>query len=458
MDEWISGTEPHYIEAVLAAGKTYTLRETIAPDGYVLTTDIQFTVQEDGSVTEVEMVDDTTKVQISKLDITNGKELPGASMQITDASGKIVDEWISGDTPHFIEGKLIASQVYTLHEVTAPDGYVVASDVQFTVNSDGSVTAVEMVDDTTKVRISKTDITTGEELAGASLQIIDEDGNIVDAWISTTEPHYIEGKLISGKTYILHEEIAPDGFVIANDVQFAVNPDGSVTEVEMVDDTTKIRISKTDLTTGEELPGASLCIIDENGAVVEEWISTTESHLIEAKLTAGKTYTLREVSAPDGYVVAEDVQFTVNEDGTVNEVTMQDAVTEVRISKTDAASGEMLSGAMLQILDKDGAVVEEWTSENDVHVIKGKLVAGKTYTLHEAEAPEGYDLAADITFTVKDDGSVTEITMQDTKKPAPEVPGTPPTGEQTNPLAYVLLVLGVAGLIVTILTNRRKGE
>ena len=258
IEEWISGSEPHLIEAVLAAGKSYTLRETIAPDGYVLTTDITFTVNADGTVTEVEMADDTTKVRISKIDITNGKELPGASMQITDETGKIVDAWITGDVPHYIEGKLIAGKTYTLHEESAPDGYVVASDVQFTVNSDGSVTAVEMVDDTTKVKISKTDITTGEELAGASLQIIDENGNIVDAWISTTEPHYIEGKLISGKTYILHEEIAPDGFVVATDVQFTVNPDGSVTEVEMADDTTKIRISKTDLTNGEELPGASL--------------------------------------------------------------------------------------------------------------------------------------------------------------------------------------------------------
>ncbi len=458
IEEWISGSEPHLIEAVLAAGKTYTLRETIAPDGYVLTTDITFTVNADGTVTEVEMADDTTKVRISKIDITNSKELPGASMQITDETGKIVDTWISGDTSHFIEGKLIAGKTYTLHEESAPDGYVVASDVQFTVNSDGSVTAVEMVDDTTKVKISKTDITTGEELAGASLQIVDEAGNAVDAWISTTEPHFIEGKLIAGKMYTLHEEIAPDGFVVATDVQFTVNPDGSVTEVEMVDDTTKVCISKTDLTTGEELPGASLCIIDENGAVIEEWISTNEPHLIEAVLVADKTYTLREVSAPDGYVVAEDVTFTVNADGTVTEVNMQDAVTEVRICKTDAASGEMLSGAMLQILDKDGVVVEEWASENDVHVIKGKLIAGQTYTLHEAEAPEGYDLAADITFTVKDDGSVTEVTMQDVKKPAPEMPATPPTGDRTNPLAYVLLVLGIAGLIVTILTNRRKGE
>ena len=136
---------------------------------------------------------------------------------------------------------------------------------------------------------------------------------------------------------------------------------------------------------------------------------------------------------------------------------MQDAVTEVRISKTDM-DGNLLPGAKLQILDKDGAVIEEWTSENAAHVIKAKLIAGQTYTLHEAEAPEGYDLAADITFTVKDDGSVTEVTMQDAKKPVPEVPGTPSTGDRTNPLAYVLLVLGVAGLAATILTNRRKDD
>ena len=92
----------------------------------------------------------------------------------------------------------------------------------------------------------------------------------------------------------------------------------------MVDDTTKARISKQDVTTGKELPGATLQIIDENGNVVEEWVSTNEAHFIEGKLTAGKEYTLKEIIAPEGYEITNGIKFTVNADGTVTEVVMYD--------------------------------------------------------------------------------------------------------------------------------------
>lgn len=95
-----------------------------------------------------------------------------------------------------------------------------------------------MVDDTTKVQISKQDITTGEELPGATLQIIDEDGNVVEERVSTNEPHMIEGKLIAGKKYTLKEIIAPEGYEIANEIKFTVNADGTVTEVVMYDELT----------------------------------------------------------------------------------------------------------------------------------------------------------------------------------------------------------------------------
>ncbi|MDE7122408.1 MAG: Cna B domain protein, partial [Oscillospiraceae bacterium] len=188
-------------------------------------------------------------------------------------------------------------------------------------------TEVIMKDDTTKVKISKIDITNDEELPGASLVIIDEDENIIDEWISDEEPHFIEDKLTAGKTYILRETIAPDGYVLATDVEFTVNKDGTVTEVIMKDDTTKVKISKQDITTGKELPGAKLQVIDEDKNVMDEWISGEKPHFIEGKLTAGKTYILREITAPDGYEIANDVEFTVSEDGSVTEVVMKDEKT-----------------------------------------------------------------------------------------------------------------------------------
>ena len=188
----------------------------------------------------------------------------------------------------------------------------------------GSVDLVNMVDDTTKVSITKTDITGDKEIPGAEMKLFDKDGNLIDEWVSTEEAHEIIGKLIAGKKYILHEESAPDGYVVAADIEFTVSETGEVDVITMKDDTTKVRISKKDITTDDELPGATLQIIDENGNIVEEWVSTNEPYFIEGKLITGKTYTLREITAPDGYEIANDVKFTVDEKGNVTEVVMYD--------------------------------------------------------------------------------------------------------------------------------------
>ena len=156
-------------------------------------------------------------------------------MKLYDEDGNLIDEWVSTDIAHEIIGKLIAGKKYILHEESAPDGYVVAADIEFTVSETGEIDAIIMKDDTTKVKISKRDITTNEELPGATLQIIDENGNIVEEWVSTSEPRYIEGKLIAGKEYIFREITAPNGYEVANDVRFIVNEKGEVTEVVMYD-------------------------------------------------------------------------------------------------------------------------------------------------------------------------------------------------------------------------------
>lgn len=229
----------------------YIVREIESPRGYILS-DKEYTVSisEDGEVIEITAENKPITVEISKRDIY-GNELEGAEMVLENADGETVDKWTSDGKNHIVS-KLGAGE-YMLKEIAAPDGYVIATDIKFTVDVYGNVmvenvdfTAVSdngnpliaMVDDTTKVRISKRDITTGEELPGATLQIIDENGNVVEEWVSTDEAHFIEGKLIAGKEYTLRETIAPDGYEIANEISFTVNEDGSVTEVVMYDEHT----------------------------------------------------------------------------------------------------------------------------------------------------------------------------------------------------------------------------
>lgn len=467
VDSWVSTNEAHIIEAVLIAGEKYTLIETSAPNGYVISEKVEFSVNLDNTITHVEMLDKTTKVQISKKAITGEDELPGAVMQVLDKDNNIIDQWTSGSEPHMIEGVLIAGQTYVLHEVSAPAGYTLAKDVTFTVSETGEIDYVQMIDDTTKVSISKTDITGEKNISGATLQIIDKNGNVIHEWISGTDVNYMEAQLTAGETYTLHETNAPAGYVLAQDQQFTVNPDGSITKVNMQDDTTKVSITKYDLTSGKELPGATLQIIDKDGNVIEEWISTSEAHLIEGILTAGETYTLREISAPNGWTISEDVTFTVNADGTITHVEMYDKPTSVSLRKVDP-DGNDIKGAVMQLLDKDGNVVEEWTTDGNAHVLTAQLIAGETYTLHEKSAPAGYELAKDQTFTVPDDGEIT-VTMTDEKTPTtppvatpttptstatPKTTSTPKTGDATPVMAIGTGLL--ASFLIMLLTRRKK--
>ena len=229
----------------------YIIHEIESPRGYILSgKEYAVSIAEDGEVIEITAENKPITVEISKRDVY-GKELVGAEMVLENADGETVDKWTSDGTNHIVS-KLGAGE-YVLKEIAAPDGYIIATDIKFSVDVYGNVTVenvdftavsdngnplIAMVDDTTKVRISKRDITTVEELPGATLQIIDENGNVVEEWVSTDEAHFIEGKLIAGKEYTLRETIAPDGYEIANEISFTVNEDGSVTEVVMYDEHT----------------------------------------------------------------------------------------------------------------------------------------------------------------------------------------------------------------------------
>ncbi len=243
---------------------------------------------------------------------------------------------VSDETGYF-EFTEIPYGEYVIREIAAPDGYIL-SDEKFpvTVSENGETITIRTENKPITVEISKQDIY-GEELAGAEMQLVNENGEVIDEWVSDGTNHVVT-ELPVGK-YVLKEIAAPDGYIIATDISFEVFADGSAivenvdataaTEeghplVVMVDDTTKVEISKLDITNDEELVGATLQIIDENGTVIEEWVSYEHPHFIEAQLIAGKTYTLKETIAPDGYTIANSIDFTVNDDGTVNTVVMYD--------------------------------------------------------------------------------------------------------------------------------------
>ena len=282
-----------------------------------------------------------TKVKISKQDITTKQELPGAKLVIKDANGKEVASWVSTNTPKYIKG--LEAGNYTLCETQAPEGYELYTEcIKFTVKADGTVSTVIMYNapksKETKVQISKKDITSKEEIAGAKLRITDLNGKEIISWVSTTTPKLIKN-LKPGK-YYLEETQAPDGYILSTEKkEFEVKEDGTVTSIVFYNEKqetkpNKVAISKQDMTTKQELPGATLVIKDANGKEIDRWVSTNEVHYVE--LEKG-TYTLTEVIAPKGYVLStETITFTVDENGNVDKPVIMYNTKAVEVPITDA--------------------------------------------------------------------------------------------------------------------------
>lgn len=208
--------------------------------------DVEFTYE--GQQIAWQAVDGTntnlrTIVDISKQDITNGKELPGAKLEIRDADGNLVEGWTSTKTPHIVRG-LELEKEYTLTEKCAPDGYAEAESIVFKLvqegNEQSNIVYVKSDDDWVKLNdatvimqdapvldIDKTDIA-GNLLPGATLTIRDANDEVVDTWTTDYKTHSVPIsdefiKLSDGSKeyiYILTEDAAPAGFEIANSVQF----------------------------------------------------------------------------------------------------------------------------------------------------------------------------------------------------------------------------------------------
>ena len=464
VDQWTSTEKVHSIEG-LVVGKTYTLSETVTAKDYVKATDIKFTVKNSSELETVTMKD--KQVSFTKTDVTGEKEVEGAEITVTDkVTGKVVDKWTSTKESHFING-LEEGRTYILSETVSPEEYVKSTDIEFTVSKEKVNEKVNMKDK--QVKVSKLTVG-GEEVIGAHMQIIDEDGNVVDEWYSEGKSHIANG-LEEGKTYTLHEDLSPLGFNLANDFTFEVTKEKENQTVEMIDTVTEV--NKTDVD-GKAVKEATLSIVSEKTKdIVDQWV--TGQHIIDldkdvkaqleengkaegnymddedsmvmfsiAKnkdsddytlmqvkdgvttyanidikgnetthrvqgLVAGEKYILRETKTPEEYVQAKEIEFTAGEDENQTLV-MKDK--QVTISKA-TVSGDEVTGALMQIKDEDGNVVDEWTSEGKVHYATG-LVEGKKYTLHEDLAPTGLNLANDIEFEVTYDKENQQVEMIDT--------------------------------------------
>ena len=207
----------------------------------------------------------------------------------------------------------------------------------------------------------------------------------------------------------------------------------TVSETNLINTITSVKISKVDIADGEELEGATIQLIDkETGEVVEEWTSTNEAHEVTG-LTTGKTYILRETVAPEGYGITSDTTFELKEDGSIDTEKTTTTVSEEGVllvedtrridfivNKVSATDDHELYDTILsvyEITDEGEVLVDSWTSRwKEVHNFGLKLSCGKSYILREDKATGGYHkIPGDILFNVTADGKIQITEGQDWK-------------------------------------------
>lgn len=277
-------------------------------------------------------------IEVLKTD-ADGKALSGATLQVKNSSGTVIDTWTTDGQNHKISN--LSSGTYTLSETAAPNGYKLSTEtVKFTVDATGKVkdsagnviSLITFKNEKMSVKVSKQDIANSSEVPGAKLVIKNSEGKEIIQWTSSSKPYVIRG--LAAGTYTLTETMAPDGYTKSEEsITFKIGTDGKVynadgnviDQVIMYNKKTStpggVSISKQDATNGKELPGATLVVKDYDGKQIDTWVSTDTPHLIE-NLKAG-IYTLTETIAPNGYILStETVTFTVKDDGSVTKVVM----------------------------------------------------------------------------------------------------------------------------------------
>lgn len=547
------------ISAQLKSGETYVLSEKTAPAGYELIEGtLTFTVNEDGTITpqgnvpagysveqgNVSIVVSDTPIEVSfaKKDLGDENQLAAAEFTIVgrfvdDATHEVSQQEISFTTagtelmlaslPHGdATYSLVAGQTYTVTEKTAPSGYELVAPFSFTVGADGTIAPAEgssqaaageegyvisndqggavtltAHDKPIEVVLAKTS-SANEQLAltGAVFELYRgasaAEGDFVEQVSTGTDGKIALENLVGGTTYTLHEVTAPVGYELLPDVTFTVETDGTVTlsgnapagytvtededgvvTFTAADTPIEAQLVKTD-EAGTPLAGAVFIIqgtfAGDYAQAQEITLDPTDEDGITsipvAALIANETYTIAELTAPDGYERAGSVKFTVATNGTItilsddanaasisnntatgdtntasggnNEITNNGGVSavagtngtgtfaassegtmavitatnhpvEITITKTDGAQG-LLPGAEFTATSTDGTAdgtgsahsVMAVTGEDGVAVLSG-LIAGKEYTLAETKAPAGYELLTDtLTFTVQPDGTI----------------------------------------------------
>ena len=491
--EFITDENGYAFVKKIPLGK-YVVQEIKTLDGLVLdetTYPVQFVEEDDVTATihrNLTITNQITKTEITKTMITGSPETPGAKLRILDEENTIVDEWISAyQVAHKIAG-LTAGKKYTLHEEMTADGYYYADDITFTVNSDGTVLAVEMIDKPIEYLIKKMN-EKGESVSGVRLQLKNlSTGELVplpNEGVTTSEPFHLNN-LHAGEQYELEELEIVNGVHRASTMQFTVPKYNPTTtepiQIQMVDLTVDISLKKVD-EDGNSVVGAILEIYEavlnenqeyvpvldenQNPKIVHRLTTTEEVYNIGQYVKGGSSYILHEVAAPFGYEMMDrDIVFTAT--GTKEKPQLIQAIDRkkkiyVRVKKIDAEDYEtVLENTEFTVFHSDGTIAMDiygrsavgLTDKNGYVDFAVPYAAAGIYVM-ETEAPKGYEISVE-KYEIKHLSSQNfspekpvEMTVADEKEK------DIPTGVGIHYGVWFCMIGGIIGAVWTIFSTKR---
>ena len=383
---------------------------------------------------------------------------------------------------------------YQVVEIEAPKGFVLCDEpfpVELTYKDDHTDVVygnADFVNERVKTKLSviKTDGVTKNPVEGATYgvfakeDILDVNGEVavkadtmVDTAVTTASGQAIFAADLPLANYYVKEVESPEGYVMDDtvyDVDFTYkDPLTAVLEKEITVEETPIivEVSKTDITTGKELKGATLEVIDSDGEVYASWVTDGKPHQLEA-IPAGD-YTLKETASPYGYLIANEVEFTVEETGEIQKVAMSDERVKgaVEIYKTDSKTKSPIKGVEFELRNKDGKVLAKLITDKKGYAKTDLLDIGTydeegnfekdiPYYVVETKAAKGYviDTTPHEVLLQYDDSAVENVVYTLKLKNKPEKPKLPQTGGDYKPWLF-----GVAGGFLIgagIYLNRRR--
>ncbi|WP_394524838.1 SpaA isopeptide-forming pilin-related protein [Lacrimispora sp. JR3] len=334
---------------------------------------------------------------------------------------------------------LTAGGTYQLTETTiySDKSNVTTGIYRFTINSSGMVDNVDMEDKPVNLNFVKVDRDTNKIINGGNYSLIDKNSGEVlhEFTVENSTPVTIPSELITpGQEYVFREDFPPEGYAFEKEIHFIADENGISETIIMEDKQTDISIIKIDEETGEPLTGGRFVIREkETGKVIKSFSQEGKSCQLKGILIAGRTYELIEEEAPPGYAYTQNVEFTIPRKAVPLKITMTDKMTEVVIKKLSYSSSEstpsqaekQMPGNTLQILNEDKSPAKAIRNASYVNVgdnlifqtsdqfeqIKGQLIAGNKYWLHEIQPAKGFSYSEDVPFTVNKNGSRDTVIM-----------------------------------------------